>query len=168
MSAAAHRSAGPSRDLRLPLHRLSQAVQLRVLLQLVRGSLSPQSKLTQPPSTVKDELLKHLRGESGLSSWGQSETVAKSNTKMCASVHCVWGTRLSVDGRTNFFCKTCGTLMYRRGDGFPNLSILRIGTVDDFNLMETKLRPQREFFTKDRAAWLKPIEGVEQFRSMPK
>jgi hypothetical protein len=58
--------------------------------------------------------------------------------------------------------------MYRRGDGFPDMSILRIGTVDDFNLMETKLRPQREFFTKDRAVWLKPIEGVEQLRSMSK
>lgn len=43
---------------------------------------------------------------------------------------------------------------------------MRIGTVDDFNLMETKLKPRIELFTKDRASWLKPLEGVQQAQSM--
>ncbi|KIH93263.1 hypothetical protein SPBR_03383 [Sporothrix brasiliensis 5110] len=65
---------------------------------------------------------------------------------------------------TNYFCSTCGTLMYRIGEGFPGTSILRLGTVDDFNLIESKLRPRIEQFTDDRVAWLHSVEGVKQYR----
>jgi len=87
--------------------------------------------------TVLNSHLKHLRGRENLSSYGQSLTVARHGNLM-----------------TNYFCKTCGTLLYRTGDGFPHMSIMRIGTIDDFNLMETKLKPRVEFFTKDRVSWL--------------
>ena len=63
----------------------------------------------------------------------------------------------------NHFCATCGTLMYRVGSRFPKQSILRIGTVDDFHLHETKLRPERELFTTGRVGWLSAVEGMEQF-----
>lgn len=63
---------------------------------------------------------------------------------------------------SNFFCSTCGSLMYRVGEAFPGHSILRLGTVDDFNLHETKLRPRIEQFTKDRVGWLHHVEGVGQ------
>lgn len=63
---------------------------------------------------------------------------------------------------TNHFCDTCGTLLYRVSSGFPGMSILRIGTIDDFHLQETKLRPQVEQYTKDRVAWLSPVEGARQ------
>ncbi len=43
------------------------------------------------------------------------------------------------------------------------MSILRIGTIDDFHLMETKLRPQVELFVKDRVSWLPGVEGAEQY-----
>lgn len=43
------------------------------------------------------------------------------------------------------------------------MSILRVGTVDDFTLMETKLKPQYEQFNTDRVAWRPAVEGVEQF-----
>lgn len=56
--------------------------------------------------------------------------------------------------------------MYRVGEAFPGVSFLRIGTVDDFSLHETKLRPQVEQFTKDRVGWLKEVEGVEHFEGM--
>lgn len=52
--------------------------------------------------------------------------------------------------------------MYRVGEAFPGKSIMRIGTVDDFNLHETKLRPRVEQFTKDRVSWLRGAEGVKQ------
>jgi hypothetical protein len=52
--------------------------------------------------------------------------------------------------------------MYRRGTGFPGMSILRIGTVDDFALHEGKLKPRVEQFVKDRVDWLSGAEGVEQ------
>ena len=44
------------------------------------------------------------------------------------------------------------------------MSILRIGTVDDFALHETKLRPRVEQFTKSRVAWFQgvDIEGIRR------
>ena len=58
--------------------------------------------------------------------------------------------------------------MYRVGDAFPGCSILRLGTVDDFNLVETKLRPRQELFVKDRVAWLPGVEprDVKRFEGM--
>ncbi|EIN05039.1 hypothetical protein PUNSTDRAFT_138221 [Punctularia strigosozonata HHB-11173 SS5] len=100
--------------------------------------------------TVDDAYLKHLRGRENLSSWGQSTTI-KRGTKM-----------------TNYFCKTCGTLMYRVGEHFPGKSILRIGTVDDFTLHETKLKPQTEHFVENRIGWVtSSVEGADQFIGFP-
>lgn len=94
--------------------------------------------------TVADTHLKHLRGRDNLTSFRQTRTVASGNTM------------------TNHFRSTCGTLMYRVGAAFPDQSILRIGTVDDFHLHETKLRPREEQFTKDRVGWLCGVERVKQ------
>ncbi|KAI9658127.1 MAG: hypothetical protein M1831_003972 [Alyxoria varia] len=93
---------------------------------------------------VSDTHLAHLRGRDNLKTFAQSRSIASGNTM------------------TNYFCSTCGTLMYRVGSGFPGKSILRIGTVDDFHLHETKLRPRVEQFTKDRVGWLRAAEDVKQ------
>ncbi|KAK4167963.1 Mss4-like protein [Cladorrhinum sp. PSN259] len=97
--------------------------------------------------TVANTHLKHLRGLEKLKSFGQSHTIASGNVM------------------TNYFCSTCGTLMYRVSSAFPGQSILRIGTVDDFNLHETKLRPQIEQFTKDRISWFTGVEGAQKFEA---
>lgn len=52
--------------------------------------------------------------------------------------------------------------MYRVGEAYPGRSILRIGTVDDFSLHETKLRPRVEQYVKDRVGWLEAADGVRQ------
>lgn len=52
--------------------------------------------------------------------------------------------------------------MYRVGEAYPGHSILRVGTVDDFNLHETKLKPRIEQYAKDRVGWLRGVEGVGQ------
>lgn len=93
---------------------------------------------------IADTHLVHKRGRSNLTSFSQSKTIASGNTM------------------TNHFCTTCGTLMYRVSSGFPGKSILRIGTVDDFHLHETKLKPRVEQFVKDRVGWLGGAEGVKQ------
>ncbi|MCJ1238431.1 hypothetical protein MMC14_006420 [Varicellaria rhodocarpa] len=93
---------------------------------------------------VADTHLKHLRGQDNLKAFSQSRTVASGNTM------------------TNYFCSTCGTLMYRVSSNPPGRSILRIGTIDDFNLHETKLKPRVEQFIKDRVGWLSGAEGVKQ------
>ncbi len=95
--------------------------------------------------SVLDTHLTHVRGRDNLKTYGQSRTIASGNVM------------------TNYFCSTCGSLMYRVGK--PGASILRIGTVDDFHLHETKLRPQREIFVKDRCEWVAAVKGAEQFEA---
>lgn len=56
--------------------------------------------------------------------------------------------------------------MYRVGEGFPGQSILRIGTVDDFTVMEGALRPRREQFVKQRVGWLDGVEGTVKSEGM--
>jgi hypothetical protein len=93
---------------------------------------------------VNDNYLKHLRGRENMTTYSTSKSIGTPNTM------------------TNYFCKTCGTLMYRVGTGFLGHSILRLGTVDDFHLMETKLKPRLEQFTKDRVTWLSGADSVMQ------
>jgi hypothetical protein len=96
---------------------------------------------------VGDNYLKHLRGRENMTTYAQAKTTSTGNTM------------------TNYFCSTCGTLMYRVSSGYPGISILRIGTVDDFSLHETKLKPKVEQSVKDRVAWLSGAEGVEQHQN---
>jgi hypothetical protein len=94
--------------------------------------------------TVADTHLKHVRGQDNLTAFAEAETVRAKALMTC------------------YFCKTCGSLMYRAGERFPGLKILRTGTVDDFTLAEGKLRPQVEQFIETRVSWSKPIEGAAQ------
>ncbi|KAF2233264.1 hypothetical protein EV356DRAFT_503856 [Viridothelium virens] len=94
--------------------------------------------------TVEDSHLKHLRGRENLKTYSQSKTVQSGNNM------------------TNHFCSICGSLMYRVSSGWPGKSIMRIGSIDDFHLMETKLKPRVEQFVKQRVDWLKGAEGVKQ------
>lgn len=93
---------------------------------------------------ILDTHLKHLRGEDSLSIFSQNHTIPSGDTV------------------SNYFCSTCGSLMYRRSTAFPEASALRIGTVDDFHLHETKLKPRVEQFTKNRVGWLHQLDGVRQ------
>jgi hypothetical protein len=93
--------------------------------------------------SIFDTHLTHVRGRENLTMFSQSKTISSGNTM------------------TNYFCSTCGTLMYRVGQ--VGASLLRLGTVDDFHLHETKLKPRREIWCKDRVDWLKPLKDVEQF-----
>jgi hypothetical protein len=94
--------------------------------------------------SVANTHVTHLRGQDNLTTYAQSKTIASGHLM------------------TNYFCKTCGTLMYRMGEQFPDRMILRIGTVDDFSLHETVLRPGREIFTTDRVEWVRAVEGAVQ------
>ncbi|KAF3762828.1 hypothetical protein M406DRAFT_264365 [Cryphonectria parasitica EP155] len=96
---------------------------------------------------VDDAYLKHVRGKDKLKTWSQSKTIASGNTM------------------TNYFCSTCGTLMYRVSSGFPGKSITRIGTIDDFHLIENKLAPTIEQFVKSRVSWLSDVKRAQQFEN---
>jgi hypothetical protein len=96
--------------------------------------------------TVSDSYLRHVRGQDKLQTYGQKHSIGSGQTM------------------TNYFCRTCGTLMYRVGAKFPGFSILRLGTVDDFNLVEGTMAPRQEQYVKDRAGWLRDvqIEGIKR------
>jgi hypothetical protein len=91
--------------------------------------------------TVLDTHLKHLRGQDNLKTFAQKQTVGSGKTM------------------TNYFCATCGSLMYRVAEKYPGYSILRIGSVDDFNLADTKLKPRREQYIKYRVGWFTGVDG---------
>ena len=93
---------------------------------------------------IKDATLKHVRGQDKLTKFAMTETIATGNTM------------------TSNFCSICGSLMYRVSSGFPGVTILRLGQVDDLKLFETALKPRIEQFSKDRVSWLHGVEGLEQ------
>ncbi|KAK5089255.1 hypothetical protein LTR70_006866 [Exophiala xenobiotica] len=93
---------------------------------------------------VNDKAVKHLKGKDKLTKFAQNDTIASGNTM------------------ENHFCSVCGSLMYRISSGFPGKYVMRIGTVDDFSLHETKLKPRIEQFGKDRVSWLQGGEGIQQ------
>lgn len=95
--------------------------------------------------TVDDAHLKFIRGRENLKTFAQSHTTGTGKTM------------------TNYFCSTCGTLMNRVGEAFPGMNFLRIGTVDDFSLFETKLRPTQEHYVKDRVTWVHGVDGAQKF-----
>lgn len=98
--------------------------------------------------TVDDKYIRHVRGQENLKAYSQARTIATKNSM------------------TNYFCSTCGTLMYRISSGMPGLRFMRIGTVDDFSLHETRLRPQVEQFVETRVNWCHGLEGVPQVEGM--
>ena len=100
--------------------------------------------------TILDTHLKHVRGKDNLQTYSEAKTIESQNTM------------------TNSFCRTCGTLLYRVSSGLPGQSILRIGTIDDFELHETKLKPTIEQFTRSRVGWFTGVQGdeVRKFTNM--
>lgn len=98
---------------------------------------------------VLDTHTSFVRGEANLTSFAQRDTIANGNLM------------------TNYFCKTCGTLMYRVGEGFPGSKIARIGTVDDWRVQEG-MKPGVEFFVGERVGWVGGVKGVKGVSGMGK
>jgi hypothetical protein len=94
--------------------------------------------------TVQASETKHVRGRDKLTKFSQSKTIESGNTM------------------ENHFCSVCGTLMYRISSGWPELLITRIGTVDDFDLHETALKPRNEIYARSRVCWLNGADGAKE------
>ncbi|KAL8830924.1 MAG: hypothetical protein Q9191_001159 [Dirinaria sp. TL-2023a] len=59
---------------------------------------------------------------------------------------------------TSYFCKDCGTTLWRETTGMPGKKIVKEGALE--KLSETK--PAVELYTKRRADWLEKIDGADQ------
>ena len=83
----------------------------------------------------KDATVKHVQGQSNLTKYERKHGIATG------------------DQMDSYFCKTCGSLMYRISSGFPHTYIMRLGAVDDFSLYDGVLKPQLEQFASDKVSW---------------
>ena len=54
--------------------------------------------------------------------------------------------------------------MYREGSSYPGLKFLRVGTVDDFDLHDTVLRPTIEQFIEHRPNFWHGVDGARQVK----
>ncbi|MCJ1245352.1 hypothetical protein MMC30_002556 [Trapelia coarctata] len=62
---------------------------------------------------------------------------------------------------TSHFCGDCGSTLFRTGDSFPGLTIIKVGVMDDVDAFEGA-RPGVELFSGGRVGWVKGVEGAEQ------
>jgi len=65
------------------------------------------------------------------------------------------------------FCGNCASPLYcRGGDGGTTLAVF-YSALDNFDAPGHERPPQVEYYSKDRAAWMHPVEGAEQPRTKP-
>lgn len=63
------------------------------------------------------------------------------------------------------FCSKCGTTIYKNGDGkFEGMVIVQAGTVD---AGLDRVEVGAELWVKQRAGWVKGLEGVVQLEEFP-
>lgn len=70
---------------------------------------------------------------------------------------------------TFYFCKTCGTKIYKKSDDsedFKGVYIVQAGTLDkgdaEGELGINEVGPRAELWVKNRVGWLNNLEGVRQ------
>ena len=61
------------------------------------------------------------------------------------------------------FCPNCGTPLYWAGEGFPDLVILTISSLDDAD----RITPSRELWTDSAVSWCRIKDGIEAFPRRP-
>lgn len=59
------------------------------------------------------------------------------------------------------FCDNCGCAIYKIHESFPGKAIVLAGTLDGPEELE-QAKPELEFYTKHRAAWLSSLNGATQ------
>ena len=62
------------------------------------------------------------------------------------------------------FCPKCGTPVYWTGEGFPDLVVLTISSLDDADVIS----PSRELWTDSSVSWCRIQEGIESSPRRPK
>jgi hypothetical protein len=66
-------------------------------------------------------------------------------------------------GRYRAFCGQCGSPLYGRGDEFPTIRRVRLGTLEDTQ----GARPIAHIFTGSKADWFEIRDNIEQFEEYP-
>ncbi|MCJ1362713.1 hypothetical protein MMC16_001819 [Acarospora aff. strigata] len=66
---------------------------------------------------------------------------------------------------TSHFCPDCGTTLFRTGESFNDVTIVKVGIMDDLHAFETS-KPDVELFAPHRVEWVPAIEGAKQMGTM--
>lgn len=62
---------------------------------------------------------------------------------------------------SNHSCGTCGSLLYRTSSGYPGKLAVKVGGIDDEDVVMEYV-PDVEIFTRSRASWVGKVEGAVQ------
>ncbi|KAJ4342072.1 hypothetical protein N0V87_001398 [Didymella glomerata] len=63
------------------------------------------------------------------------------------------------------FCGDCGSTMWREGATFPGKRIVKVGTLDDTNILDN-LTINAELYADTRPKWVAPQSGADQKKAM--
>ena len=66
---------------------------------------------------------------------------------------------------TSHFCGDCGSTLWRDGPSFPGEKVIKIGVVDDIEVLHS-VTPAVELFPHERASWQPKMEGTVQMPDM--
>ena len=65
------------------------------------------------------------------------------------------------DSYGNWFCETCGATVGRDASPFPDIRVVKLGTLDNIEDMNWA-KPRREIYTEARVAWVPRFEYASQ------
>lgn len=63
------------------------------------------------------------------------------------------------------FCPNCGSTLWREGDAFPGMKVIKAGVLDDANALENA-KPGVELFVAERPGWVQGIPGADEKNKM--
>lgn len=76
-------------------------------------------------------------------------------------------TKTADSGKTinSYFCGDCGSTLYRDGDNFPGMKIVKVGVLDDKEALNDA-KPGVELFSPTRPNWVPALPGAAQKMTM--
>ncbi|KAF2417410.1 hypothetical protein EJ08DRAFT_600070 [Tothia fuscella] len=66
---------------------------------------------------------------------------------------------------TSYFCGDCGSTLYRDGESFGDLKIIKVGIMDDVEAL-AEAKPGVELYVAKRVSWVPETRGAEQKEGM--
>ena len=66
---------------------------------------------------------------------------------------------------TSYFCGDCGSTLFRAGDTFKGMRIVKAGVMDDYSALN-EAQPGVELFTEHRVKWVPQVPGTDEKKGM--
>jgi hypothetical protein len=69
-------------------------------------------------------------------------------------------------GITSHFCGDCGTTLFRDGQNFAGMKIIKAGVLDDPSSLDSIAKPAVELFSNHRVGWIAKVDGANDVTNM--